>query len=260
LFAPSPSSSANRPDLHRHVVQFFADAEQALAANVAAFLAEGLAAGEGAIVIALRENRNAVRGALRALDIDVEAAVAAGRLVTLDASETLASLLVDGHPDRGRFEQVVGEPIRAFTGTGVSAYGEMVGILWRRGERRAAIELEALWNELLAYQPYRLFCGYPIDVFGDEFRPADLDEILCAHTHLVPALGEDVLGNAIERAMDEILAGSSSEMRRLMKPNYRPAWATIPRGEGLVLWLRNNLADVAETILDRAKAYYRTCA
>lgn len=260
MIAPSPSSPAERSDAHRHVVQFFADAERALAANVAAFLAEGLSAGEGAVVIALRENRVACRSALRALGVDVEAAVAAGQLVMLDAAETLAALLVDGRPDRGRFAEIIGDRIRAFGGTGACAYGEMVGILWRRGERQSAIELEALWNELLAHQPYRLFCGYPIDVFGDEFRPANLDEVLCAHTHLIPSLGEDALGNAIERAMDEILAGSSGEMRRLMKPNYRPAWAAIPRGEGLVLWLRNNLPDVADTILDRAKTYYRACA
>ena len=133
----------------------------------------------------------------------------------------------------------------------------MVGILWQAGNRAAAVELEGLWNELLARETCRLFCGYPIDVFGDDFRPADLDGVLCAHTHLVPGLGGDALGSAVDRAMDDVLAGSSAEMRRLMKPNYRPAWAAIPRGEGLVLWIRNNLPNAASDILERAKAYYR---
>lgn len=240
----------------RHVVQFYAGHEQALAGNVAAFLADGLARGEGALVIAGSANRAAIRAAVAVRSGDVDA----GSLVLLDADEALAAFLIDGRPDRHRFRQTVDVQLRAFEGASVRAYGEMVGILWQRGERVAAAELEELWNELLARETFRLFCGYPVDVFGDGFQPTELDDVLCAHTHLVPALDDDVLGSAIERAMDEILAGSSAEMRRLMKLNHRPAWAAIPRGEGLALWLRNNLPDSAGEILARAKTYYSTCA
>ena len=245
----------------RHVVQFYAGNEPALAGNVAAFLAEGLARGEGALIIAGAANRDAILAALEARTVETGGPLASTPLASLDAEETLAAFLIDGRPDRRRFRETVGAQLRAFKGASVRAYGEMVGVLWQRGERRAAAQLEELWNELLARETCRLFCGYPVDVFGDGFEPTALDEVLCAHTQLVPALADDLLANAIERAMDEILAGSSAEMRRLMKLNYRPAWAAIPRGEGLALWLRNNLLpDAAGAILARAKTFYRACA
>ncbi|HEY4442515.1 MAG TPA: MEDS domain-containing protein [Candidatus Elarobacter sp.] len=254
MTAASPSAATGRPDLQHHTVQFFGDAEPALARNVGVYLAGGLEAGESAIVIALRENRSAIRAVLHERGLDVGALVADGRLEMLDAAETLAALTFDGLPDRDRFADIVESRVRR--APRVRAYGEMVGLLWGRGERAAAVALEGLWNELHATTPgLALFCGYPIDVFGDAFGPGHLDELLCAHTHVVSSYDDGALCRAIERAMDEILAGSSAEMRRLMKPNHRPAWGSIPRGETLVLWLRNNLPDAAGPILARAKTY-----
>jgi hypothetical protein len=45
-----------------------------------------------------------------------------------------------------------------------------------------------------------------------------------------------------------------------MKANYRPSWGIVPRGEAVILWLRNNLPDYADEILSRARRYYRACA
>ena len=49
-------------------------------------------------------------------------------------------------------------------GTGgrpVRAYGEMVALLWDDGLVNAAIQLEAMWNELGQAHPFSLLCGYP---------------------------------------------------------------------------------------------------
>jgi len=81
----------------------------------------------------------------------------------------------------------------------------MVGILWKAGRFSAAILLEQFWNDLLSRSPFNLFCAYPIDVFEQDFRPAHLDALLCAHTHLLPTAANEDLDSAIDRAMDEIL-------------------------------------------------------
>jgi hypothetical protein len=100
-----------------------------------------------------------------------------------------------------------------------------------------------------------LFCAYPIDVFGPDFQTEKVDELLCSHTHLLPL--ELGLEEALGRAMQEVLGPRLDGLRESMRANHRPAWGKIPAAEALVLWLRNNLPDVADQILARARKYYR---
>ena len=48
-----------------------------------------------------------------------------------------------------------GRPVRAF--------GEMVALLWDDGLVNAAVQLEAMWDELGRRHPFSLFCGYRAD-------------------------------------------------------------------------------------------------
>jgi hypothetical protein len=245
-----------------HLVQLYGADESSLARNVGRYLHEGWQRGDGLIVIASRDHAAAFAAELDRLGVDVEAAVRDGRLLVLDAQATLARFLVDGRPDPELFRVTVAGALRRVRrdGAGIRAYGEMVGILWCGGQATAATALEALWNEVLGESQLELFCAYPIDVFGDDFHVAGIDQVLCAHTHLVPTGGEQNLEGAIERAMADVLGTRADGLRPLMKANYRPAWGVVPRGEAVILWLRNNLPDYADEILSRARGYYRACA
>ncbi|HEY0613167.1 MAG TPA: MEDS domain-containing protein [Candidatus Elarobacter sp.] len=249
--------------LRAHLVQLYDADEQVLAVNVARYLSEGLARGEGAVVIATPEHRAAFAREIAAGGADAEAALAAGLLVMVDAAETLDALLVEGEPDPAQFAQIIGDligSVRERVGRAqVRAYGEMVGLLWESERYAAAIRLEELWNAELTSGGLALFCAYPIDVFGDAFRIADVDALLCAHTHLLPA-GGDAMQRAVERAMHEVLGNRADGVRALMKANYRPSWAALPKVEAEILWLRNNLPDDAERILTRARTHYRDAA
>jgi len=139
--------------------------------------------------------------------------------------------------------------------TGLRAYGEMVGLLWNTGKYSGAIRLEKFWNKFLESNSFSLFCAYPIDVFGSEFQIGGLDAILRAHTHFVPA-GMD-LENAVDQSMNEILGRRAEGLRSLIKTNFQPSWASMPRAEATILWLRNSLSDEAEEILARARLRYR---
>ena len=112
---------------------------------------------------------------------------------------------------------------------------------------------------MLAETEVDLYCAYPIDVFGSDFHAAVVDEILCAHTQLVPSAGTD-LERAIERAMSDVLGSRAEGLRPLMKANHRPAWGNVPPGEAVILWLRNNLPDYADEIVGRARRYYQAYA
>jgi hypothetical protein len=243
-----------------HLVQLYDADESSLARNVGRYLEEGWQRGDGLVVIASREHAAAFVAELERLGVDAGAAVRDGRLLVLDAQTTLARFFVDGYLDPALFRETVTAALRSVHGARIRAYGEMVGILWQAGHESAAIALEDLWNELLAEARLELFCAYPIDVFGDDFHVAGIDQVLCVHTHLVPTGGEQNLEGAVERAMGDVLGTRADGLRPLMKANYRPSWGVVPRGEAVILWLRNNLPDYADEILSRARRYYQACA
>jgi hypothetical protein len=261
---PISQPHAASADTRRHVVQFYQGDEQALARNVARFFHDGMIRGQGVVAIATAGRRAAIVRELAVLSVDVDAAVRSGSVLLLDAEETLGRLTLDDRPDPQRFGRVIGSvlrDLRSATGSpDVRAYGEMAGILWEAGRPAEALRLEELWNGLIEREELELFCGYPIDVFGAGFVVKAMDAVLCAHTHLVPADGERTLETSVERAMDDVLGARSDLLRPLMKPNYRPSWAVLPRGEAIVLWLRNNLPGTADEILRRAQSYYRACS
>src|SRR5207249_5058658 len=112
-----------------------------------------------------------------------------GRLVSLEAAATLERFMRGEQPDRNLFETVIGgvlREVRARASSGkVRAFGEMVGVLWAEGNRPAAIRVEEFWNDLMRGNGFSLFCGYPIDLFGNEGEMEGLHSVLGTHTHLL---------------------------------------------------------------------------
>ncbi len=249
-------------DAHRHVVQLYDGRDaRALTSSVGHYLHDGLKGGDSLLVIAANDHAKAFLQELANSGGEPGEAVRSGRLVCLDGHETLTKFMVDGQPEWDRFERTITKAIRDLRAGsehgGLRAYGEMVGILWSDGAFSAAIRLEEFWNKLLPSIGFTLFCAYPIDVFNEEFKAPGVEALLCDHTHLLPTgVGED-LESAINRAMDDTLGTAAKNTKLLMEPMTRPAWAVLPKAEALILWIRNNLADEAEIILDRAREYYR---
>jgi PAS domain S-box-containing protein len=78
----------------------------------------------------------------------------------------------------------------------VRAFGEMVDLLWRDGRRRAAIELEHLWNEASAIHSFSLLCAYAISSFDEKGVDPQFEPVCGAHMHVIsttrPAASENV--------------------------------------------------------------------
>lgn len=241
-----------------HLVQFY-DAEPAtLVANVAGFIDEGLGRGDSVVIIATPEHGDAFMSAL-GMSRD-RRDVRARRLVILDAEATLALFMTDGKPDWRRFEHVVGGTIRglrrANPDAGIRAYGEMVGLLWARGEVEAAVQLEKFWNVLLGGKEFTLFCGYPIDVFADEFHTGRVHDVLCTHTHVIPGGAASAMEAALERALRDVLGREADVVHRGAKAGANPAWGVLPNVEATILWLRAHQPAYAGEVLARARTYY----
>ncbi|HEX5068610.1 MAG TPA: GAF domain-containing protein [Vicinamibacterales bacterium] len=184
-FPRSPSGGAEAaaslaaPADHR--VKFYAD-DPGLIEGAAAFLAEGLRAGDAAMVVGTAEHREAIRARLEAEGVLRPGA--SPPVLFVDAEETLATFMRGEAPDRALFQVGVGGMVAAHAAKASSArvrvFGEMVNILWESGYRDAALQLEALWNELQRVQPFSLLCGYAVGRFEKE--PAALRAVCRVHT------------------------------------------------------------------------------
>lgn len=165
----------------------FYDHDRELVEILAGFVADGLDLGERVVVVATGSHRAALDRTLSDRGLDPAGLLAGGRYVSLDAAETLASLLVDGVPDPTRFGSAVGALISAMTADGsrVRIFGEMVSLLWDHDHVAAAIELETLWNEAMADSDFSLLCAYPTGGL-DGARLGDVRDVCALHTELLP--------------------------------------------------------------------------
>jgi hypothetical protein len=172
-----------------HLVQLYGRDDQLLTRHVSRYFSEGLRRGDGLILIATGAHSQAMLRQLNQASTAAPQAMREGRLVSLDAAETLSRFMREGQPDKALFESVMGgiiREVRARAHSGkVRAFGEMVGILWTEGNRSAAIHLEEYWNALMSGNEFSLFCGYPIDLFGNEGELEGLHSVLDTHTHLL---------------------------------------------------------------------------
>jgi MEDS: MEthanogen/methylotroph, DcmR Sensory domain len=171
-----------------HVVQFYDD-DGELTERVGGYLREAVLDGGVAVVIATAAHRAAFEARLADAGVDVAAAVERGAYLGFDAQEMLSGFMIDGQPDSAGFEAVVGSLIAGAVRSGapVRAYGEMVALLWDDGLVGAAIELEALWNELSCRYPFSLFCGYPAQSVAGNGHFDAFNEVCLLHAGIVDA-------------------------------------------------------------------------
>jgi PAS domain S-box-containing protein len=200
-FAPLIDWSDMRDN--EHFVQFY-ESDDYLISSVAGFLGAALAEDQCAVVIATGEHRDGFERALTELAIDPAEAVDEGRLVWLDAAETLERLSGEDGPEKRRFNDVIGG-LLARLGRGgrrIHAYGEMVALLWEQGKRQGAVRLEELWRDLARTHRFALCCGYPLDAFRDRNDEAAINGICKCHSRVIPGESYSVLADPYERLQE----------------------------------------------------------
>jgi hypothetical protein len=171
-----------------HVVQFYND-DAELVERVGGYLREAVLDGGVALVIATAAHRAAFEARLADAGVDVAEAVERGAYLAFSAEEMLGRFMIDGQPDSAGFQGVVGSLIATAVRSGapVRAYGEMVALLWDAGLVGAAIELEALWNELGCLYPFSLFCAYPAQLVAGNGHFDAFNEVCLLHAEIVDA-------------------------------------------------------------------------
>jgi hypothetical protein len=168
-----------------HTAQFY-QTDKALLESLARFVAAGLTSGESVVVIATPIHLRELASALALLGVDLQAATAEDRFITLDAEIGLASFMVQNWPNDERFSAFVDNLLRraAVNGRRVRVFGEMVALLWARGQAAATVRLEHLWQQFCKTHSFSLFCAYPKTGFTKD--PTDsFAEICAAHTQVL---------------------------------------------------------------------------
>lgn len=177
-----------------HVVQFYND-DRDLQSVLTPHLGGGLQDGDIGIVIATPAHRELLVEDLAECGIDVNGAIEDGQLIMLDASDTLDRFIRHGAPDADAFLASVGEVVRAACDRGrpVHAIGEMVALLWDRGEVSAVIELERLWNKLAESCDFSLVCAYRHRAITEAALASAFNDICGAHSSVIegaPAISD----------------------------------------------------------------------
>ena len=165
------------------------DDDRPLVDSAASFLSAELKAGGVAVAFVAGDHAGALLRALELRGVDVAAEEAAGRFVLEDADETLAAISEHGAPDSARFDDVVGGVLHGAAARGrgapVRVFGEMVRVLFERGETSTALALEDLWSALLERQAVSLFCAYRREQFETEEGRSAFLEVCRRHGHVL---------------------------------------------------------------------------
>jgi anti-sigma regulatory factor (Ser/Thr protein kinase) len=179
-------------------VQFY-ERDDELAAAVGRYLVDGLRREGVGVVIATDPHRRAFATELEAAGFDTESLRGAGKLVMLDAAETMSRFMPGGAIDREAFHHVIGSAMRSAVATGgrVLAFGEMVALLWDAGDVLAAIELEKLWNELADEFTFSLLCGYPSASVAAPQHAEALREVCHLHSSVLNGPAESAASGEI---------------------------------------------------------------
>jgi hypothetical protein len=225
-----------------HLVQLYQD-EAFLGEAVSTFITDTLQRGEAGVIIATPGHR--ARFGFQSTD----------QIRVLDAEETLARFMVEGQPNWTRFHEVIGGLIAELRlrYPAVRAYGEMVNVLWQRGERDAAIRLEEYWNDLQGLQTFTLLCAYEMDPLDPASYAGPLECVCRVHSHLIPARDSAGLDKAVEEASQEIFEAPLSGILLSLAANHRQR-VRMPVGQATLLWLKRNMPRSSERVLSAVRA------
>ncbi|MFN2514692.1 MAG: ATP-binding protein [Pyrinomonadaceae bacterium] len=184
----APRSNWSEMSDTEHFVQFY-EADGFLLNSLSGFIGTAINSGDAALVVATKAHRDGLDELLQANGLDVTGAKTCGQYVALDAADTLSKFMIDGAPEPGRFNDVIGGVIASVTDdrSRVRAFGEMVAILWAEGNYTAAMRLEELWNDLQKAHSFSLFCAYPMNGFGGEKFVESHSGVCTVHSRVIPA-------------------------------------------------------------------------
>ena len=242
-----------------HVVQLYQD-QDFLNRAVCRFAASALANGEGVILVPTVRHWDAFRPRLISEGVDVGAAQKRGQLTILDAEETLPRFMHDAMPDAPVFLGLAADVVARARGGDrfpkVRWWGEMVNILWERGDVAASMKLEDLFDQLAQKHDIAIFCSFLMDNFNGEIHARLLPRLGENHSHLIPVEDYARLERAVADALRDTVGPDEARVLENELLSKYPPKLSMPRAQALLLALRQVLPTVSESVLQRCSKLY----
>jgi hypothetical protein len=175
----SPESLWEKLNSSEHILHLY-EQKNNLELLLHNYVSDGLVAGDCVIVIAEDHTLHGLDSSLRKNGFDLFELKLKDQLITGKAPDILTMFMINDWPDRVLFEYL----IRTLSGRAkrfnrrIRIFGEMVTVLWRDGNKAAALCLEQLWSEYCASEKFRLMCSYPkteLNNKSEEYRT------VCSH-------------------------------------------------------------------------------
>jgi hypothetical protein len=173
-----------------HSVHIY-DEHSGLIKRLCGVVSSGLKVGNAVLIVATALHRDQLVKELLDAGVNVPQHAREGRFSMYHAAETLATFMLNSRPDRTLFMQSVGSLLdharhkARSKDQGLTVFGEMVAVLWEQGNKQGALELEALWNEVLSSSAFHLHCAYPRRSFMDTADQAAIAEVCNIHSHVL---------------------------------------------------------------------------
>ena len=243
-----------------HIVQLYQD-QEFLNRAVCRFAAGAIANGEGVILVPTQAHWDAFYPRLQAEGVDVKSAQNRGQLTVVDADELLPQFMREAMPDAPIFLGLAADVIARARGGGhypkVRWWGEMVNILWERGDVAASMELEDQFDQLAHRHDIAIFCSFVMDNFNSEVHLRMLPRLGQNHSHLIPVDDYTRLENAVATALRETVgADDAAILEERLLSQFSPPFQ-MPRSQALLLALRQSLPLVADSVLTRCRKLYK---
>jgi DNA-binding NarL/FixJ family response regulator len=242
-----------------HIVQLYQD-QQFLNRAVCRFAAAAITNGEGVILVPTVAHWDAFRPRLEREGVDVKAAEKRGQLTVVDADNLLPTFMRDGMPDSPVFLGLAQNVISQARGDGrypkVRWWGEMVNILWERGDVAASMQLEDQFDQLAHEQDIAIFCSFLMDNFDGDVHARMLPRLGENHSHLIPVEDYSRLERAVSEALRDAVGPDESSILEGELLSRFAAPLKMPRSQALLLALRQTLPVVADDVLQRSRTLY----
>jgi len=242
-----------------HIVQLYQD-QHFLNRAVCRFAASALANGEGVILVPTQAHWSAFRPRLEAEGVDLEAVQRRGQLTVVDADQLLPKFMRGAMPDAPVFLGLAADVITRSRAKDrypkVRWWGEMVNVLWERGDVAASMNLEDLFDQLAHQHDIAIFCSFLMDNFNGEVHARMLPRLGENHSHLIPVEDYARLENAVADALrDTVGSEEAGVLEERLLAGYQTRFH-MPRPQALLLALRQVLPMVADAVLQRTRTLY----
>jgi len=242
-----------------HIVHLYQD-QGFLNRVVCRFAAAALANGEGVILVPTAAHWEAFRPRLEAEGVDIEGAQNSGQLNVVDSDELLPRFMQQTMPDGPMFLGLAGEIIAKTRSAGrfsnVRWWGEMVNVLWERGDVAASMNLEDLFDRVSREENIAVFCSFLMDNFNGDVHTHMLPRLGDNHSHLIPVEDYARLESAVAEALRETVGPDEAMVLQDRLLTRYQAPFKMPPAQALLLALRQTLPAVAESVLQRSRSLY----